>query len=64
MAAEIEDISEFEPNDDITQEKFIEHQEIIKRLTTKETLSFIEYLISNNEMLNLEMATVAIYFRA
>ena len=59
MAAEIEDISEFEPNDDITQEKLIE-----QRLTTKETLSFIEYLISNNEMLNLEMATVAIYFRA
>ena len=59
LAAEIEDISKFEPNDDITQEELIEHQEIIKRLTTKETLSFIEYLISNNEMLNLEMTTVA-----
>ena len=59
LATEIEDISKFEPNDDITQEELIEHQEIIKRLTTKETLSFIEYLISNNEMLNLEMTTVA-----
>jgi len=59
LAAEIEDISKFEPNDDITQEELIEHQETIKRLTTKETFSFIEYLISNNEMLNLEMATVA-----
>ena len=59
LATEIEDISKFEPNDNITQEELIEHQEIIKRLTTKETLSFIEYLISNNEMLNLEMTTVA-----
>lgn len=59
LSAEIEDISKFEPNDNITQEELIEHQETIKMLTTKETLSFIEYLISNNEMLNLEMTTVA-----
>lgn len=58
LAAEIEDISKFEPNDDITQEELIEHQEAIKRLTAKETLSFLEYLISNSEVLNLEMTTV------
>lgn len=59
LAAEIEDISKFEPSEDITQEELFEHQETIRRLTTKETLSFIEYLISNNEVLNLEMTTVA-----
>lgn len=58
LAAEIEDISKFEPNDDITKEELIEHQEAIKRITTKETLSFIKYLISNSEVLNLEMTTV------
>lgn len=62
LAAEIEDISKFTPNDDIPQEELLEHQEAVRRLTTKETINFIEYLIDNSNTLDLE-ETAVINFR-
>lgn len=40
----------------------MEHQEAVRRLTTKETINFIEYLIDNSNTLDLE-ETAVINFR-
>ncbi len=62
LAAEIDDISKYTPGDDIPQEELLEHQEVVRRLTTKETLGFIEYLIDNSDTLDLK-ETAVVNFR-